>query len=192
MKLKLPTLKGRSAHSPRAKSDSTGRGPIKRALMKLKSKSAGRPIPVGGPDLFREFERIRRQMDRLWSSWPAWPRLAVQPMALPDWSPRVDVKEDDKEYLIKAELSGVNKEDVHVTVQDGRLSIRGERKTDVEEKRRTFHRREWSYGTFERTFVLPRGIDTAGITAEFKDGMLWVRVPKSAEIGRRATEVQIQ
>lgn len=192
MKLKLPRLKGRLARLPRAKSGAVGRGAIHRALMKLKPKSAELPVPAIGQDLFHEFERIHRQMDRLWRWWPGWRPFAVQPMTLPDWSPRVDISEDEREYLIKVELPGVNKQDVRVTVRDGGLSVRGERKTEVEEKRKRFHRREWSYGEFERTFLLPRGIDAGGVTAEFKDGLLRVRVPKSREAGPKATEVQIQ
>jgi HSP20 family protein len=193
MKLKIPKLKGRLARLPRAKSSRVGRGAIKRALIKLKPRSTELPMPAIGPDLFREIKRIHRQMDRLWSSWPGWwRRPANQPMTLPDWSPRVDISEDEKEYVIKAELPGVNKEDVRVTVRDDGLSIRGERKTEVEEKRKRFHRREWSYGRFERAFVLPRGIDTGGFTAEFKDGLLQVHVPKSREARPQPTEVQIQ
>ena len=91
--------------------------------------------------------------------------------ALPEWSPQVDISEDEKEYLVKADLPEMKKEDVKVTIEDNVLSISGERKAEKEEKNKKFHRVERSYGTFLRTFTLPEDADAKKIAADFKDGV---------------------
>ena len=98
---------------------------------------------------------------------------------MPDWSPLVDIIEDDHEYLFKADLPEMRKEDVKVTIENGVLYISGERKTEKEEKKRKFHRLERFFGTFERTFTVPEDADTTKIVADFHDGVLQVRLPKT-------------
>jgi HSP20 family protein len=100
-----------------------------------------------------------------------------------DWQPAVDVSEDDEGYLITADLPEVTKEDAHVTVKDGVLTISGERKRESEEedKKRKYHRVERSYGRYQRSFRVPEGVDPAKIQADFKDGVLKVRLPKGQE-----------
>ena len=113
-------------------------------------------------------------------------------IALPDWSPLVDVTEDDKEYLIEAELAEVKKEDVQVRIQDGTLRISGERRFEKEEKGKKYHRVERAYGSFERSFTLPEACQAEKMTAEYKDGMLTLHVPKSKEATPKAIEVKVQ
>ena len=108
-----------------------------------------------------------------------------------EWSPPVDIAEDDKEYTVKAELPGMNKEDIKVTVEGGVLSIRGERKVEKEEKDKKYHRIERSYGTFTRSFTLPEGTSGDKISAEFKDGVLKVHLPKDEKGKTKSVEVQI-
>jgi HSP20 family protein len=108
-----------------------------------------------------------------------------------EWTPLVDVTEDDKEFLIKAELPEVKKEDVKVTVENGALHITGERKFEKEEKTKKYHRIERSYGSFERSFVLPEGAKGEAVTADFKDGVLKVHLPKGAETKPKALEVKV-
>jgi HSP20 family protein len=103
----------------------------------------------------------------------------------------VDISENDKEYFINVELPGVNKEDVRVTVENGLLTITGERKEEKEEKGKKFHRVERMYGTFLRTFTLPDGAAGDKISAEFKDGILKVRLPKSEEAKPKSIEVKV-
>src|SRR5947208_13820267 len=91
-------------------------------------------------------------------------------ITLPEWTPLADITEDDKEYLIKAELPEMKKEDVKVTVENGVLTISGERKFEQEEKKRKFHRVERGYGTFVRSFTLPDDADSNKVKAEFKNG----------------------
>lgn len=95
------------------------------------------------------------------------------------WRPLADVSETDREYLIKAELPEVKKEDVNVTLEDGVLTITGERRHEKEHKERNELRVESFYGTFSRSFSLPENIDPSGIEAESKDGVLRVRIPKT-------------
>jgi HSP20 family protein len=80
-------------------------------------------------------------------------------LAVADWSPSADISETDAAYLIKAEIPGVKKEDVKVTIQDGMLTMQGERKMEKEEKGKKFHRIERSYGNFVRSFRLPDDAD---------------------------------
>ena len=103
----------------------------------------------------------------------------------------MDVSEDDKEYVIKAEIPEVKKEDVKVMVQDGVLVIQGERKQEKEEKGKKFHRIERTYGTFVRSFAVPDDADETKVMAEFKDGMLTVHLPKSEKAKPRAIEVKV-
>lgn len=112
-------------------------------------------------------------------------------MGVSEWMPAVDIVEDDKEYLIKAELPEVRREDVKVTVQDGVLALAGERKFEKEEKGRKFHRVERAFGSFNRTFELPSDASAGKITAEFKDGLLKVHLPKSEEAKPRSVDVKI-
>jgi HSP20 family protein len=107
------------------------------------------------------------------------------------WAPPVDIAEDDKEYLIQVELPGVNKEDVRVSVENGVLTITGERKAEKEEKGRKFHRIERMYGTFVRSFTLPDGTAGDKIAAEFRDGILKVHLPKSEEAKPKSIEVKV-
>ncbi|MBI2891931.1 MAG: Hsp20/alpha crystallin family protein [Deltaproteobacteria bacterium] len=108
-----------------------------------------------------------------------------------DWAPAVDISETDKEYVIKAELPEVAKDDVRVAIQDDMLVIRGERRAEKEEKGRRYHRIERSYGTFARSFGIPEDADPAKITAEFRDGILDVHLPKTTEVKKRTIEVKV-
>lgn len=121
-----------------------------------------------------------------------WPSLSREAFTTAEWSPKVDIVETDKEYTIKAELPEVNKEDVKVNVENGELSISGERKQEKEEKGKKFHRIERYYGSFMRSFTLPDNVDATQIKANFKDGMLNLTLPKNAEAKPKATEVKIQ
>ena len=113
-----------------------------------------------------------------------------EPMAVAD-GPLVDISEDNQEYLIKAELPDVKKEDVKVTAQEGTLTIMGERKFEKEEKGKKYHRVERAYGTFGRSFSLPDDASPAKVSAEFKDGVLTVHLVKDEKAKPRQVEVKI-
>jgi HSP20 family protein len=112
-------------------------------------------------------------------------------MTVAEWAPSVDISEDDKEWLVQADLPEVKKEDVKVTVENGVLCITGERKFEKEEKGRKYHRVERSYGNFVRSFTLPEGADHARVAAEFKDGVLKVHLPKAAQAKPKSIEVKV-
>jgi HSP20 family protein len=107
------------------------------------------------------------------------------------WTPLVDIAEDDKEYSIKAEVPEINKTDLSVKVQDGVLTISGERKFEKEENGKRYHRVERVYGNFTRSFSLPENADESKVNAEFKDGVLVVRVGKSERAKPKQVEVKI-
>jgi HSP20 family protein len=112
-------------------------------------------------------------------------------LKLANWSPLVDITEDDQEYLLKTDLPEMKKDDVKVTVENGVLIISGERKAEKEEKKK-FHRIERSFGSFLRTFSFPEDADAAKIAAEFKDGVLKVHLPKSPAAKPKTIEVKVQ
>jgi HSP20 family protein len=112
-------------------------------------------------------------------------------MSVTEWAPSVDIIEDDKEWLVKADLPEVKKEDVKVTVENGVLTITGERKLEKEEKNKKYHRIERSYGNFLRSFTLPDAADGSKVSAEFKDGVLKVHLPKGEKAKPKAVEVKV-
>jgi HSP20 family protein len=112
-------------------------------------------------------------------------------LTVAQWSPLVDITEDEKEYLIKAELPEMKKEDVRLTVENDVLAISGERKFEKEEKGRKYHRVERAYGSFVRSFSLPEDADGSKVTADFKDGMLQVHLPKSEKAKPKAIEIKV-
>jgi HSP20 family protein len=121
-----------------------------------------------------------------------WPRMLGENGEAIEWAPAADISETEKEYLVKAELPGVKREDVKVTLENGVLSIQGERKHEKEEKSEKMHRTERYYGSFCRSFTLPENADAAGIRAESKDGVLNVHVPKLKVEKPRAVEIKVQ
>ena len=113
-------------------------------------------------------------------------------LTVADWSPEVDISEDDQGYLLKADLPEIKKDDVRVTVEDGILCVSGERKTQKEDQKRKFHRIERSYGNFRRSFTLPEDADSKKVTAEFHDGVLKVHLPTTPIARSKAIEVKVQ
>lgn len=140
-------------------------------------------------DPFREIEDMFDRYNRA----VGWPRSGSHElMTTGDWSPRVDIVEDDKEYVINAEIPEVKKEDVKVNVDNGVLSIQGEREQEKEEKGKKFHRVERAYGSFTRSFTLPDNADGTKTKARFKDGMLKLQIPKTKKVKSKSTEVKVQ
>ena len=115
----------------------------------------------------------------------------IHSLAVADWSPEVDISEDDRGYLLKADLPEMKKDDVRVTVEDGILNVSGERKTEKEDQKKKFHRIERSYGTFRRSFTLPEDADSTKVTAEFRDGVLKVHLPTTTRPRTKAIEVKV-
>ena len=140
----------------------------------------------------RQLEALQHGLGSLFSRSPAlWPEGQEEQIAVPEWAPLVDISEDDKEYLIKAELPEVKKEDVKVTAEEGTLTITGERKFEKEEKGKKYHRVERSYGSFVRSFSLPDDASPGKVTAEFKDGVLSVHLAKIQKAKPTHIEVKV-
>ena len=123
-----------------------------------------------------------QEFEKRLSSWMGRSALAKdrdkESMRVMEWAPLVDITEDDKEYLIKADLPEIKKEDVKISVEDGVLAISGERKYEKEEKGKKYHRVERAYGSFERSFSVPADAEEEKVSAQFKDGVLLVHLPK--------------
>ncbi|HYR44518.1 MAG TPA: Hsp20/alpha crystallin family protein [Terriglobia bacterium] len=139
----------------------------------------------------RELENIGDRFGRFFDRLSNSRGNGGEAMTVADWIPTVDVAEDDREYLIKVEIPEVDKKDVKVTVQEGMLTIQGERKKEKEERGKRFHRMERSYGTFVRSFMLPEDAAEEKISAEFKDGMLFVHMPKTEKPKPKQVEVKV-
>ena len=148
------------------------------------AKTEGTPRPV---DPFARFRQMETEMDRwLDAFWPfarrAWatPTVATLPSTA-TWTPRMDVYQKDGNLMITAELPGLKPDEVEVTVEDGDLIIKGERKAEREVKEKDYYRMERSYGEFYRRQPLPEGIKPEQISATFADGVLHVTIPMPPE-----------
>lgn len=142
-------------------------------------------------DPFRELEEMSNRLSRIFGR-PLPPKEGgKEEMTVAEWSPLVDITEDEKEYLIKAELPEVKKEDVKISIHDDVLSISGERKYEKEEKGKKYHRVERAYGSFLRSFTLPEDTDAGKISADYKDGVLKVHLAKSGKAKPKSVEVKV-
>lgn len=142
-------------------------------------------------DPFRELEDMSTRLNRLFGQ-PLARRLGEDDgTVFADWAPAIDVQETEKEYLLKADLPEVKRDDVKVDVKDGVLSVEGERKQEKEEKGKKFHRVERSYGKFVRRLTLPVDVDEQKIAAELKDGVLNVHLPKSATSKPHTIDIKV-
>jgi len=116
----------------------------------------------------------------------------IHSLTVADWSPEIDISEDDRGYLLKADLPEMKKDDVRVTVEDGILCVSGERKSETEDLKRKFHRTERSFGNFRRSFTLPQDADSTKVTADFRDGVLKVHLPTTPIARSKAIEVKVK
>lgn len=152
-----------------------------------------KPAPVVRWNPFRDLEDMQNRMAALFAPDPL---RIIDPnreekLSATDWMPAVDITEDEKEFLLKTDLPEMKKEDVHVTFENGVLTITGERHAEKEEKNRRYHRIEREHGRFLRRFTLPENADATRIVAEFKDGVLLLRLPKSEKARAKVVEVKI-
>jgi HSP20 family protein len=125
-------------------------------------------------DPFRELNSLGH-LGRFLDRFPEWNQ---SPTTTSAWAPSVDIFEGDDDLVVKAELPGIDPKEVELNVENNVLTISGERKLDFEDKKESYHRVERAYGTFSRSFSLPRLIDEGKIQADYKDGVLTVRIPK--------------
>ncbi len=132
-------------------------------------------------EMDRLFDRFDRFVSPSWPSFPSFPSLFEPRTSLMINVPAVDVTEDDKTYKVAAELPGLDQKDIEVTVNDGMLVLKGEKRQEKEEKGKNTYVCERAYGSFQRAFTLPSGVDADKIAADFSKGVLTVTLPKSAE-----------
>jgi HSP20 family protein len=118
-------------------------------------------------------------------------RLLSEPPSGRPWTPAVDVLETDNELIIKADLPQVDMKDIQVEIENGTLTLKGERKFESEEKAQGYHRIERSYGTFARYFTLPDSVDTEKVKADYKNGVLTVSLPKKEIAKPRSIKVEV-
>lgn len=144
----------------------------------------------------REMEAMTEEMDRLFeqitermgvSGWRRKPILAERM-----WTPSIDMIDKKDEIMVRAELPGMDKKDIHVSVTGDVLTIRGERKTEQEVKEENYLRCETSYGSFMRTIPLPVSVESDKIKAEYKNGFLELHLPKTKEVKEKAKEIAIE
>ena len=140
---------------------------------------------------FPELGWVRKELDRLTGALRPF-ELLQEEGAMAAWSPAVDIAEDDNAITIKADLPEVEKKDIHVNVENGMLTIRGERHREKDENKKNFHRIERSYGSYERSFSLPEYVDKGKIGAECKNGVLTLTLPKRPEAKMKPTEIQVR
>ncbi|HLF15767.1 MAG TPA: Hsp20/alpha crystallin family protein [Bacteroidota bacterium] len=140
-------------------------------------------------DLAAEFLNMQKDIDRMYDRYPGDARCVSQ---CTDICPSVDVVENDGNFIVNAELPGVGKSDVKITVVEGVLTIRGEKKQETEGKGDNFHRIERSFGSFERSFTLPTAVQSDKIEADFSNGILTISIPKSEQAKTREIEVKVK
>ena len=139
-------------------------------------------------DPFREMEELVDRYNR--SARKSLVKHDDKTFEVGDWMPAVDISETEDAFVVKAELPGVDKDDVNVKIENGILTIRGEKKTKAEDKKN--HRIECTYGSFVRSFTLPQTTKSDSIEAEYKNGILNLTIPKSEEVKPKEIEVKIK
>jgi HSP20 family protein len=140
---------------------------------------------------FREFERMRRDMDRLWDSFfDVAPRRRGEDRG--EWLPSLDVSETKNELMVKAEVPGMDPKDITISLSDGMLTIKGEKKQEKEEKEADYHLVEREYGSFVRSVRLPKGVQGDKISASYKDGILKIALPKSEEAKKKEIRIKVE
>jgi HSP20 family protein len=139
---------------------------------------------------FREMERMRDEMDRLWDSFFEG-RSAKRRAAANEWLPALDVSETKNDFVVKAEMPGLDPKDLDISLTNGVLTIKGEKKQEKEEKEENYHLLERSYGSFTRSVRLPAEVQGDKISASFKNGVLKVILPKSEDTKSKEIKIKV-
>jgi len=140
---------------------------------------------------FRELSTVQERMNKLFEDAMRAPYRSDEAFAPPAWAPAVDIFETGKEIVMKAELPEMQEKDIDIKVEDNVLSLTGERRMSKEVKEENYHRIERSYGSFSRSFTLPRTVDREGIKAAYKDGVLTVTLPKKEEVKPKQIKIDV-
>lgn len=141
-------------------------------------------------DPFREFTQLQDRINRVFND--AYGRNDEGLLTTGSWVPPVDIYQNgDQEIVLKAELPDITREDIEISVDNGTLTIKGEKKLDTEIREEQFHRIERRYGTFTRNFSLPRTVDATKVAADYRNGVLTVRLPLREEAKPRQIKVDV-
>ena len=140
---------------------------------------------------FREFDRMSREMDRLWNSFSEG-GLIKRNDEDGVWLPSLDISETKNDLVVKAELPGMDPKDIDISLSNGSLTIKGEKKQEREEKEENYHFIERSYGSFCRSVRLPKEVKHDKVSASFKDGVLKIVLPKSEEAKKKEIKVKVE
>ena len=140
---------------------------------------------------FRDMLAAQREFDRLFRGAFGPAALGEEEASTRTWAPPVDIYEDGDNLVMKAELPGINPDDVEVRVEDNTLYLKGERKFEKEVKEENYHRVERAYGTFARAFSLSNTIDSDKVAANYKDGVLTLTLPKREEAKPKAIKINV-
>jgi len=146
-------------------------------------------------DPFRELENLQQNMNKLFnSSLSRWPETAKSVFSGFDWAPSVDVEDKKDKIVVKAELPGMDKNDVKITLEDDALIISGEKKHEEEkdDKEKGYYHRECSYGSFKRLIEIPSAIDKSKVDASYKNGVLKIILPKTEEAKPKQIDIDIK
>ena len=143
-------------------------------------------------DPFRDLSSIQERMNQIFEDALARSRGRDEGLRSGMWMPAVDIYENNDSVVVKAELPGVEKDQISVEVKDGILSLRGERKLEKEVKEESYHRIERSYGSFQRSFSLPVSVDQDKVTAHYRNGVLEVTLPKKEKAKPKQIQVSVK
>ena len=157
--------------------------------------SAATPAPAGAPDAWRSFRtEMDRLFDRFSGSWgiPSLGRMLEAANAVNLPTPAVDVSEDDAGYKVTAELPGMNEKEIEVVLSGDTLTIKGEKRQEKEQKEKNFYLSERSYGSFQRSFYVPEGVDRDKVAADFAKGVLTVTMPKTAKAVEQQKKIEVK
>jgi HSP20 family protein len=153
------------------------------------------PAPPGAPDAWRSFRtEMDRLFDRFAGGWgmPSLRRVfdVDQDFTVP--SPAVDITEDDAGYKVTAELPGMSEKEIEVVVSDNVLTLKGEKRAEKEQKEKNYYLSERSYGSFQRSFMLPDGVDRDKIAADFAKGVLTISMPKTTKAKDSSKKIEVK
>ena len=139
---------------------------------------------------FRDFEKMRKEMDRLWDSFFEG-GLRRRTEGAVEWLPSLDIAETKNELVVKCEIPGMDPKDIDISLSDGMLTIKGEKKQEREEKEADYHLVERSYGAFTRSVQLPKEVRSDKISAFYKNGVLKITLPKSEEVQKKEIKIKV-
>lgn len=135
----------------------------------------------------REFESLSNRIQKYFEDFPS-----LRNEYSSSFNPKIDISEDDKHLYVDAEIPGIKKEDLKVTIQDNIITIKGEKKREEEKKEKNYYRNERCYGTFTRSFTLPAEVNSEKIDAKFEDGTLKITMEKMNQTASKVKEIELK